>query len=450
MADLKAAKTRLTHFLQTEIWRLSKGDLTRSKQLLLKPMRVLLLTVQGYVRDNCALRASALTFYTLLSVVPMVALAFGIAKGFGLEQRLEHQLYERLAGQEEVMEQIITFARSLLENTKGGLVAGIGVLFLFWAALKVLNHIEATLNDIWKVKSRSLVRKFTDYLSIMILSPLLMIVASSLNVYVTTRVTAITGSVSVLEVASPVIFHLLQWLPYALIWLLFIIIYLVMPNTRVRFSAALIAGVVAGTLFQVLQGSYIHVQVLLSRYNAIYGSFAALPFFLMWLQLSWMILLFGAQIAYAHQHVSQYAQAMDYRETSAAMQKQYGLYLLRRIIDAFAKGEPPPTAEKITDQSGLPGALVADLIARLIQAGMVSAVQLPAQEVVGYQPGRDIHTITVADVLERWDREGQDSALPESALPEPSLQEMHTISEALAAIGREVRKAPANRLVKDL
>jgi membrane protein len=444
MAKLQAAKTRVTRFLQTEIWRLSKGDLTRFKRLLLKPFQVLLLTVQGYVRDNCALRASAMTFYSLLSVVPVVALAFGIAKGFGLEQRLEGQLYERLAGQEEVVAQILTFARSLLENTKGGLVAGIGVIFLFWTALKVLRHIEDALNEIWKVKSRTFVRQFTDYLTIMIISPLLMIVSSSLNVYITTQVTAITDTVTVLEVASPVIFHVLQWVPYALTWLLFIMVYLVMPNTRVRFGSALIAGIIAGTLFQVLQGSYLHIQVLLSRYNAIYGSFAALPFFLIWLQLSWMILLLGAQIAYAHQHVGQYAQAVDYQDASPHMQKQYALYLLRFMIGAFEKGDPPPTAEQIADRLHLPHGLVVQLTERLIQAGMVSAVQHPTMEALGYQPARDIHAITVADVLESWDRVGQDD------LPERHDQGVASVAHALAAIGREIKKATANRLVKDL
>lgn len=444
MARVKEVRTKVARFLQTEIWRLNKSDLTRPKALFLKPMQVLLLTVQGYVRDNCSLRASALTFYSLLAVVPVVALAFGIAKGFGLEQRLENQLYERLAGQEEVMEQIITFARSLLENTKGGLVAGIGVIFLFYTGIKVLSHIEATLNDIWKVRSRTFVRQFTDYLTIMIVSPLLVIISSSVNVFITTQVTAIADAVTVLGPASPVIFQMLKLLPFALTWLLFIMVYLVMPNTRVRFVSALIAGVIAGSCFQLLQGGYIHVQVLLSRYNAIYGSFAALPFFLIWLQLSWMIVLFGAQIAYAHQHVGQHALSMDTQDASAGLQKQYALYLLRMIIGAFEKGEVPLTAEQLADRLNLSHAMVVQLLDQLMQGGLVAAVQHAALEDPGYQPARDIHNITVADVLESWDRTGQND------LPEASDQSLVEISRTLADIGRELKNASANRLVKDL
>lgn len=444
MAKVQAVKTKVTQFLQTEIWRLSKSELSRPKALLLKPMQVSLLTVQGFIRDNCALRASALTFYSLLSVVPVVAMAFGIAKGFGLEQRLESQLYQRLAGQEEVMEQIITFARSLLENTRGGLVAGIGVVFLFYTAIKVLGHIEATLNDIWKVKSRTFVRQFTDYLTIMIVSPLLVIISSSVNVFITTQVTAMTDRVSVLEMAGPVIFFMLQLLPYALIWLLFVMIYVVVPNTRVRFTSALIAGIIAGTCFQLLQNSYIHVQVLLSRYNAIYGSFAALPFFLIWLQLSWMIVLLGAQIAYAHQHVGQHALTVDYQDASSGLQKKYALYLLRMIIAAFEKGGPPLTAEQIAERLNLPHALVIQLLDRLMQGGLVAAVQHAALEELGYQPARDIHGISVADVLDVWDRIGQDD------LPESEDQSLAQVATTLADIGRELRKTSANRLVKDL
>ena len=200
---MKKAKTRIIRFLETEIWRLDKSDLPTVRALLLKPMRVLLLTVQGYVRDDCALRASALTFYSLLAVVPVAAMAFGIAKGFGLEQRLEKMFYQQLAGQEVVVDKIITFARSLLANTQGGLIAGIGVVLLFWSAVKVLNHIEGTLNDIWKVQSRSFVRKFTDYLAILVIGPLLVILSSSINLFIMAQVEAITGRLALLKISQP-------------------------------------------------------------------------------------------------------------------------------------------------------------------------------------------------------------------------------------------------------
>jgi membrane protein len=443
MSKLIEAKDKTVRFLQTGIWHLSTSDMSRPKALLLKPLQVLLLALQGYVRDNCDLRASALTFYSLLSVVPVVALAFGIAKGFGLEERLEAQMVDRFLGQEEVMAQIIGFARTWLEKTQGEVVAGIGVIFLFWAGIKVLGHIESALNEIWKVPSRSSVRKFTDYLTIMIVSPLLVIISSSVNVFISTQVTEITDRVTLLEIADPAIVFLLQLLPYILTWMLFVMIFLVMPNVRVKPSSAIIGGIIAGTLFQLLQGGYIYIQVLLSRYNVVYGSFAALPFFLIWLQLSWMIVLFGAQIAYAHQHLGQYALALDYQDVSAGHQKQYTLYMLHLIIGAFEKGERPPTADQMALRLQLPHSLVMQLIDRLIRGGLVTAGQRGEEE-PGYLPARDIHGITVADVLDSWDRIGR------SDLPESSDEGLVRVSEVLKSIGREVRKTSENRLIKDL
>jgi membrane protein len=403
------------------------------------------MTVRGYVRDNCALRASALTFYSLLSIVPVVALAFGIAKGFGLDQRLESQLHLRFAGQEEMISKIIGFARSLLENTKGGLIAGIGVLLLFWSAVKVLNHIETTLNHIWKVQARSMIRKFTDFLSIMIISPLLVIVSSSVNVYITAEITAMTGKLALLQAASPFIFFLLKLLPFGLIWLLFILIYLMMPNTQVQFFSAFIAGIVAGSIYQVLQGIYISAQVLVSKYNAIYGSFAALPLFLIWLQLSWMIVLLGAEIAYAHQHVGQYSMAADYRNISTDIRRRYALHILRLVIERFKQGQRPLTVDQISKTLKLPYLMVSRLIDDLLSGNLVSAVRAEKNNgPAAYQPARDIHCITVGSVVEALDKAGATN------WPAYDNPEFVRVSQALDKLQAAIKGDPVDRLVKDL
>lgn len=444
MANIKRAHTTVIQFLKTEIWRLDKSKLSGLKSILLKPLQILVLAMQKYMRDNCALRASALTFYTLLSVVPVAAMAFGIAKGFGLEQRLENQIYQRLVGQEEVAEKVISFARSLLANTQGGLIAGIGVAILFWSAIKVLNHIEDTFNEIWQVKSRSFIRKFTDYLAIMIISPLLITTSSSVNVYIMTQVTAITGKLALLKMASPLIFLLLKLLPFGLIWLLFILIYIVMPNTRVQWSSALIAGIIGAFIFQVTQGVYIHAQVLLSKYNAIYGSFAALPFFLIWLQLSWTIVLIGAQIAYAHQHVNQHAMRVGYREISSYERKANAINILRLVIANFEQGGPPLKAVEISSRLELPPQLVTRLIWQLINSDLIAAVNIDSAEEFGYLPARDIHHITVVDALSAIDKStpGNDFALESKHLD--------TVSEVLKTIEEESKRSKTNLLIKDI
>jgi membrane protein len=432
-------------FFTIDIWCLNKETLCRPRAMWLAPLRVAAMTVRGYVRDNCALRASALTFYSLLSIVPVVALAFGIAKGFGLDQRLESQLHLRFAGQEEVISKIIGFARSLLENTKGGLIAGIGVLLLFWSAVKVLNHIETTLNHIWKVQARSMIRKFTDFLSIMIISPLLVIVSSSVNVYITAEITAMTGKLALLQVASPFIFFLLKLLPFGLIWLLFILIYLVMPNTQVRFSSAFIAGIIAGSIYQILQGIYISAQVIVSKYNAIYGSFAALPLFLIWLQLSWMIVLLGAEIACAHQHVGHYSMAADYRNISTDIRRRYALHILRLVIARFQQGQRPLTVDQIAKTLNLPYLMVFRLIDDLCSSNLVSAIRAEKNSgPTAYQPAQDIHCITIGTVVEALDKAGATS------WPTYDDPEFVRVSQALDELQAAIKDSPADRLVKDL
>jgi membrane protein len=295
-------------FIRTDIWRIRLADLPFGKSFLIKQLRMIILAFRGYDEDRCLLRASSLTFYTLLSIVPVVAMFFGVAKGFGFERRLEKQLFERFPGQEEILGQVINFANSLLEQTRGGLIAGIGLLVLFWSVLKVLGHIEmAALNDIWGIKeNRSWGRKFSDYLSIMLISPVLVLMSGSATVFITTQVTQITQKVELLGVISPLISFLLKFSPYVLIWALFTILYIIMPNTKVNFKAGLLGGVVAGTLYQIAQWAYISFQISAAKYNAIYGSFAALPLFLMWLQISWWIVLFGAELSFANQNVHTY------------------------------------------------------------------------------------------------------------------------------------------------
>mgnify|MGYP001403012489 CR=1 FL=1 len=444
MPQKPSLSSKIINFFSTDIWRAGRGQISRPRTVLLRSAQMMVLAVRGYVRDNCALRASSLTFFTLLSVVPVVALAFGISKGFGLQDRLETQIYQRLAGQEEIAGRIIRFARTLLENTQGELIAGIGVLLLFWTAIKVLGHIETALNAIWKVRSRSFIRKFTDYLTIMIISPLLVVMSSSVTVYISTQVTAMTSRIAVLKIADPLIFFLLKLLPFGLIWIVFILLYMVMPNTRVRPVAAILGGVIAGTVFQILQGTYIQTQVLLSKYNAIYGSFAALPFFLIWLQLSWTIVLFGAQIAYACQHMGQQMLRLDYQGISLHLQKRLSVCVLRQIVESFRNGRPPLSAEAIAAQLKLPHGLVVEQIEHLMQGGMVSALEGPVGEETVYQPARDIHGLRLAQVLEAWDKVGRND------LPDDAERSLRQVDQAVTALAAATHKAAANRLIKDI
>ncbi|MBW1748898.1 MAG: YihY/virulence factor BrkB family protein [Deltaproteobacteria bacterium] len=359
------------------------------KYFLIKQLRILLLATRGFGQDQCPLRASALTFYSILSIVPVVAMAFGIAKGFGFQEILENQLMEKFSGQEDVMIRVVDFAHSLLENTKGGMIVGVGIIVLLWTVIKLLAHIEGSFNDIWEVKkSRSYGRKFSDYLSIMLISPLLIIMSSSATVFITTKIALITEKVALIGMFSPMIFFMLKLIPYCLVWILFIFTYILMPNTKVNFSAGFIGGIIAGTIFQAAQLAYILFQVGVAKYNAIYGSFAALPLFLIWMQLSWLIVLFGAEISFSYQYVDTYEFEPDLRQISPAFKRLLTLQVANRVISTFSKGKMPLTASNLSQALEIPIRLVQQLLDELVESEIFSITEIKENEKLAYQPAR--------------------------------------------------------------
>ena len=415
------------------------------KYFLIKQLRIFLLATRGFGQDQCPLRASALTFYSILSIVPVVAMAFGIAKGFGFQEMLENQLMEKFSGQEDVMIRVVDFAHSLLENTKGGMIVGIGIIVLLWTVIKLLAHIEGSFNDIWEVKkSRSYGRKFSDYLSIMLISPLLIIMSSSATVFITTKIALITEKVALIGMFSPMIFFMLKLIPYCLMWILFIFTYILMPNTKVNFSAGFIGGIIAGTIFQAAQLAYILFQVGVAKYNAIYGSFAALPLFLIWMQLSWLIVLFGAEISFSYQYVDTYEFEPDLRQISPAFKRLLTLQVANRVISTFSKGKMPLTASNLSQALEIPIRLVQQLLDELVESEIFSITEIKENEKLAYQPARDINIITIKSIIEALEHKGVDN------IPVAQTPELQSLSEVLWTFSAEIEKSPANLLLKDI
>jgi membrane protein len=446
MAEILALKAKIIDFMRVGIWRIRAKDLSRKKYFFIKQLRILLLATRGFTKDKCPLNASALTFYSILSIVPIVAMAFGIAKGFGFQMFLEKQLLQKFHGQEEVMNRVVAFAHSLLENTKGGMMAGIGIVFLLWTVIKLLSHIELSFNDIWDIKkSRTYGRKFSDYLSIMLFSPILFFLSSSVTVYITTRITVITQKVALIGMFNPVIFFMLKLIPYCLIWILFVFMYILMPNTKVKFSSGMIAGVMAGTIFQIVQGAYVNFQVGMARYNAIYGSFAALPLFLIWIQLSWMIVFFGAEISFAYQYVDTYDFEPDRRHISPAFKKLLSLNITHLIISVFSQGKMPLTASKISQILEIPIRLAQQILDELVEIDILSNTERKENnKEVFYQPARSINLITIKSVIEAMEQKGVNN------IPIAQTAELKHLSEALKTLDDEIEKSPANCLIKDI
>jgi membrane protein len=443
--DIRDAIARFFAFIRVDIWRIRLADLPFGKSFLIKQLRIIILAFRGYDEDRCMLRASSLTFYTLLSIVPVAAMFFGVAKGFGFEKRLQAELFHRFPGQDEVLNQIISFSDSLLKQTQGGVIAGIGLLVLFWSVLKVLGHIEMALNDIWGIKeSRSWGRKFSDYLSIMLISPILVIMSGSVTVFITTQVEHITRRVTLLGVFSPLIFFLLRFTPYVLIWLLFTILYLIMPNTKVNLKAGLLGGMVAGTLYQIAQWAYISFQIGAAKYNAIYGSFAALPLFLMWLQISWWIVLFGAELSFANQNVDTYEYEPDCLKVSPGFKKLVTLQVAHLLIKKFENGDRPLTDSQISAQLEMPIRLVHNVLYDLVESGLMSEIKTQADKEFAYQPARDINNLTIQYVLKALDQKGTDN------IPVARTEDFKALSAALKKFREAMESSPANKLLKNI
>lgn len=444
MQKIKNLYHRLVVFSTQTIWHIRREDRPAALWLLIRLVRTAMLAAQGFNRHHGSLRASGLTFYSLLSLVPVVAMAFGIAKGFGFERRLRKELLENFSAQQEVVQQVIAFAQNMLDNTKGGVIAGIGIVVLFWTVIKVLGNIENSFNHIWGVRSRSFSRKLSDYLTMMLIGPVLVILASSVTVFITHQVSAISGRFELLQMVGPIIFVGLKFLPYALIWVLFTLIYIIMPNTRVRFDGALVAGIVAGSAYQAVQAAYIHFQINVARYNAIYGSFAALPLFLLWLQISWLIVLIGAEISYAYQHSDYVDETVGGRKISISQTRFLALTICRLVARRFQQGQPAQTTIKIAQELALSPALVDNLSDLLVKGKILVRVESDSNHAKALQPARDIGTLTVNNVVTALEDVGQDGR---PAIHPPDAK---SLSETLEAFRTELDRSSANRLLVDL
>lgn len=445
MPSISGRFRQLADFIKKDIWRIRRTRLPPGKSFFLNLLRVVVLSIRGFDEDKCQLRASALTYYSLISIVPVAAMAFGIAKGFGIDKYLEQELRSKFTGQEAVIDKVIGFSRTLLESARGELIAGVGLLLLFWAVVRMLGQIEESLNEIWGVKEqRSFGRMFSDYLSFVLICPVILIVSSSLTIFITTRITFILENVAILGTVSPVVLFLLKLLPYTLIWGLFTFVYIFMPNTRVRFISGLLAGIIAGTIYEVIQWAYINFQVGVAQYNAVYGSFAALPLFLVWLQLSWLILLYGAELSFAYQNVDTYEFEPDALQASQRLKILLSLQVAQYIVATFAKGAAPPGASRISQELEIPIRMVNEILFALENSSIIAATDCDREGERGFVPARDINTLTVQYVREAMEQRGLND------MPFAHTPEFKAISATLASFDDSLDKQPANKLIKDL
>jgi membrane protein len=435
---MKERIAKIIHFFNEEIWRIRKEKTSKRQFILIRIIRILSISLKGFINDKCQLKASALTFYSLLSVVPVAALAFGIAKGFGLDSKLQSILTEKLEGQEEVLKFISDFALNYLERTPGGEIAGIGLIVLFWSVMKVFGNIELSFNDIWEVKhARSFIRKFSDYISLMLIAVVFLISSSGAVVIVKDQLRNFgvegTGASGLIYISS-----------YVLVWVVFTLMLYIMPNTRVKFRSALFGGIIAGSLFQLLQYGYLHFQSSVTSYNAIYGSFAALPFFLIWLQASWLIVLLGAELSFAYQNADSYEFDADTRRVSNAYKKHVILMVASFVIKRFERGKKAPNNMELSNELKLPIRLINEVLYELVLCNVFSEVSTNDDKETYYQPAMDINKLTVMEVINMVDSKGSRDLHFEETM------HLHNLEDILEEFDHLLKQSKKNILLKEL
>ena len=385
--------------------------------------------------DQNFLWAASLSFQTVLSVVPLLAVMFGIAKGFGLEALLETILQDEFRDQKEVIDYFIQFGYRLLEETRGGVVAGIGTIVLLYTIMRLFTNIENALNFMWGVKEgRPLIRKLSDYLALILTCPILIVASSSLTVFVTTKLNQITVSGTIPEQVGPLLLYTIPLIPYVMTIILFTLVYMIIPYKKVKFSSSLFASIFAGCSYQILQATYINLQVQISNAGAIYGSFAALPLFLTWLYLSWVIFLIGAEIVVIHQERlwDPYILA-PYRTLSPFEKRLTYLACVKVAVDAFV-GKTIASTKKMSQELRLPERLVNELIEDLVEAHIV--IKTANEEVV---PAQSPETLKIFDVLHQVEGVNQ--------LPAPIIE---CFDKLLQTAAKQEEQSSANQRLKDI
>ena len=459
---LRVKVKEVIKFLSYDIWRSNPETLSNKKNILYNAIKIVMLTVRNVQELNIAASSRSLTYRTLLSIVPLLAVIFAIARGFGIENIMESSIFNLMTGEEVDTTRVVTEAvvppdtalvsmdvwsaensgriapatagergaqfqeeataegrtrefldmlfqlidNSLEEAKGGGVFAGVGILLFLYTILLLFNDIENNLNKIWQVsKGRSIGRKVTDYTAMVLFIPIFFILVNALNILSYPQ----NNTLKIIYILYPFIPRLLNIIPFVVMILIFTSVYKFLPNVKVKFQHALLAGVLAGVAFQFFQMLYLSGQLWITRYNAIYGTFAAIPLMLLWIQLSWFITLIGAEVSYAAQNVRKFSFEKETRNISRRYRDFFTLMIASVIIRRFADELPPYTADQLSEKCKVPSRLTHDILDVLMEVNIISTTPIPEDELVmAFQPAVDINLISVNYLMAKLDEKGSE------------------------------------------
>lgn len=385
------------------IWNIDESRLKKDKRISLRLLKRVIIVIESFGKNNLSSYASALTYSTLLSAVPVLAIVFAIARGFGFGTLIEERIRESIQVNSQIIDMVLNFVNSYLQHTQGGVFIGVGLLILLYTLVALTANIETAFNTIWKVSTpRNIYRRITDYISIFMLLPLVVVITMGMRLFLM----AIKNLFIEDLVISNTVETILQVSPSILICLAFALLYKLMPNTQVKFRHTIVPAILAGLAFQFVEYFYMHYQLKLSSYNAIYGSFAAIPLFMLWANISWSICLIGAQLCYANQRMDDYAFERSSRDLSRRYKDSLCLLLMCRICKRFAEGGSPFTTHSLACDTRLPQTLVSILLDEMVCMQLLVETHNENGTVTKYLPAFDIHKMTIQKVMQHIDRYG--------------------------------------------
>jgi membrane protein len=416
------------------------SELTRSRQFVISLIKIGLMVTQGFIDNLLKLQAMALAFKTLLSLAPFLAVIFSVLKAFGVHNRLQPALSQALAPLGEKGEEIAAYLLGFVNKMSAGALGSVGLVALFITVLSLLGTIEEAFNHIWRVKAaRKLTRKFSDYLSVVLVGPVL--VFAALTITATLQSNTFVQRLLALEPFGTLILSLLRLVPYLTLWGAFTFVYVFVPNTRVKLSSALIGGLVAAVLWETVGWGFAVFVASSTRYYAIYSSFAILLLFLLWLHIGWVIVLLGAQVAYAHQNLGFFEAEIDRVAESPAGRERLGLYLMFLIARNFYYGLDPLDVGELATRSRLPS----EVVRQFMKMFGESRLLFPLADDERFVLGRDPERIRVKEILDCVRHFGEKKRSPSSAE-----KEERKIDEMLAEIDRSVAETLEEKNLQDL
>lgn len=356
-------------------------------------IKTLNIAVRSFFSADVQTQACAMTYRTLLAIVPAFAMLVAIGRGFGVQDLIETQIYDRMPGQQSLVEYLMRFVDTYLGTTTQGVFIGIGLVFLLYTLISLMQSMENTFNLIWNIRERrTLWRQITDYTAMLLILPVLLVLGAGVSIFLSETIQGMFD----IPFMTPIISSLFEIGSFAFTCLFFTALFMLMPNTKVRFWNALVSGFITGIGFTVLQWLFISGQLWVSRYNAVYGGFAFLPLFLLWMQVVWVIILSGALICYASQNIFQYSFSDQISTISRSYSDKVTVAIAAVVTQRFLAKQPPVKQYEIIEKYGIPSRLVSNVLNLLIDAGIISRVVLDSKgDVYGYQPAVDPSVLTI-------------------------------------------------------